>query len=79
MSTIFTGFKNLDPDLRIHFLFIEKNEDVQRWIYIDHDFLTSKLPDGNGCKSNGRRKALNYSDYKPLYGFRYEDINYLVE
>jgi hypothetical protein len=79
MSTIFTGFKNPDPDLRIPLLFMENDDDVQRWIQIDRDFLMGKLPDGNGPKSKSRRKPLSYSDYKPLYGLRNEDINYLVE
>jgi hypothetical protein len=79
MSTIFTRFKNPDsPDLKIPLLFMEKDEDVQRWIQIDKDFLRHVLPDSNGPKSKGKRKPLSYTDFKPLYGLRNEDLNYLA-
>lgn len=79
MSTIFTGFKNPDPDLRIPLLFMEKDEDVERWIQIDKNFLLGMLPDGGGPYSKGKRKPLAYTDYKPLYGLRNEDLNYLAD
>lgn len=66
-------------DLKIPLLFMESDDDVERWIKIEERFLNFGLPDGGGESSKINRKPFAKNDFKPLYGSRTEDINFLAD
>ena len=79
MSTIFASAKGNDhADLRIPLFFMENDDDVNRWIRIEEKFLQHGLPDDTGLDSKAKRKPFVVVDFKPLYGLRPEDVNYLA-
>ena len=80
VSTIFIGVKGTDAaDQKIPLLFMEDDDDVDKWVKIEQCYLKGELPDGGGDDSKAKRKPFAKNDFKPLYGLRTEDINYLAD
>ena len=81
MSTIFTSSKGNESNAKIPLLFLPNDEDLQRWINIEESYMSFNLPGTEALalrKGDAKRKPLALNDFKPLYGLRVEDINYLA-
>ena len=81
MSTIFTSVKGNESDAKIPLLFLPNDENLQRWINIEESYMSFNLPGTEALalrKGNVKQKPLALNDFKPLYGLRVEDINYLA-
>jgi len=80
MSTIFTSVKgNNFPELRIPLVFLDNDSDVERWVKIEKRYLNYLLPDGSPIELKAKCKTLLAFNFKPLYRFCTEDINYLAD
>ena len=81
MSTIFTSVKGNESDSKIPLLFLPNDDDLFRWTKIEDLFMNFELPGPDSLtsrKADAKRKPLTLNDFKPLYGLRAEDINYLA-
>jgi len=81
MFTIFTSVKGNEANTKISLVFLENSKDFSKWIKIEDKYMKYILLSTEGNffqKTDVKRKPLTIHDFKPLYGFWLEDINYLA-
>jgi hypothetical protein len=81
MSTIFITVTGNAANAKIPLLFLEDNNDVDRWIQIEDKYMKFDLPGVEGFnpkKTEAKRKPLTINNFKILYGLQPEDVNFLA-